>query len=336
MSLVSIHQQHVGPLNDDDYCSGRLGLLVVGNRCRLLDGRRTPGTIEAMDLRTAMFTFRIAAYEDEGKCWELPAESVTRFQFHRDSVEAPQETVRELRRRIKLFERPLNVSADSSIREKTDQALRRLTEEAKTWLRDSKVFLNSGGISNIMRSENLLTSDLTNYMGERNLLMLEKETAKSIVLNPYSGEWIKGMWIMLGVLGIREYRGTVPRTEEIFEGPGREELRKEYILNRLGFVRAAFELSGIDEVLLYRGMATESKWQIGRPVSMTSWTFSREVAESFADLGKRSRFINSYIIKRTFPVSKLFMTFIETSEMNEQYHEAEAMVLTSDEDACLW
>ena len=144
------------------------------------------------------------------------------------------------------------------------------------------------------------------------------------------------MWIMLGALGIREYKGTVPRTEEIFEGLGRKELRKEYLLNRLGFVRAAFELSGIEEVCLYRGMATESKWQTERPRSMTSWTFSREVAESFADLGERSRFINSYVIKKMFPVSKLFMTFIETSAMNEQYHEVEAMVLTNDEDAYLW
>jgi len=141
-----------------------------------------------------MFTFRITACEDEGKCWELPVESVNRFQFHRDSVEAPQETVRELKRLIKLFERPLSVNADSSTREETGQALRRLTEEVKTWLKEkSGVFLNGDGIRNIMRSENLLSEDLTNYMGKKNLLELENKTAKSIVLNPYSGEWIKGM-----------------------------------------------------------------------------------------------------------------------------------------------
>ncbi len=334
---MSIHEQHNGPLNDEKFFQGALKYLVTGNKCRLLDGRRTPGTIETVCYESAMFRFRIDAFEDKGKCWELPAEDVVRFQFYPGSEELPHKYIHILRERIIEFQKSLDMSVDHSEKSLTTDKLRLLVEEAKSWLRSSSaLFSDRGRISSIARSKNLLAEDLVKYMAEKGLLELEQRTARAIVLNPYSGEWIKGMRIVMAVLSILPYRGMVPRTCDIFDGIGRKELREEYILNRLAFVRAAFALSDIKEVVLYRGMSTESQWRGRKEGSLTSWTFKRKVAEAFTDMRKNSRFINSYLIKRTFPVEKLFITFVETAEMNEQYLEAEALVLTDNQDNILW
>jgi hypothetical protein len=169
------------------------------------------------------------------------------------------------------------------------------------------------------------------YMASLNLGELEKKTAENIVLNPYSGEWVKGMQIILAEMGLADYKGKAPRTRDIFAGLGAKYKRRNYLIRRLAFVRAYFHLSGIREVVLYRGMSTEQGW---RQASRTflSCTFSLEVAESFCHFEREGKFRHSYLLKNTFPVERLFMTYLETKAMNQQYKEAEALVLCGRED----
>ena len=87
--------------------------------------------------------------------------------------------------------------------------------------------------------------------------------------------------------------------------------------------------------MLYRGMSTEWAWNPKPDRTFSSWTFSRVVGESFADMNKKSRYKHATMVKRTFPVEKLFMTFLETREMNTQYKEAEALVITEEKDRLL-
>jgi hypothetical protein len=172
----------------------------------------------------------------------------------------------------------------------------------------------------------LLSDDLDQYLSLFDLEKIEQKTADNIVLNPRSGEWVKGMLIVLAEMGLAPFDGKAIRTRDIFQGLGAKKLRRQYLVHRLAFVRAAFRLSGIEEVVLYRGMSSEKSWQDEKG-TLKSWTFSLKVARSFADFDRGGKFRHSYLMKRTFTVTSLFMTYLETSEMNLQYKEAEALVL---------
>jgi hypothetical protein len=81
-------------------------------------------------------------------------------------------------------------------------------------------------------------------------------------------------------------------------------------------------------------MAAEGNWNVGSRRFFSSWSFSKEVAEAFVSSSERAR--HSYLIKRTFPIEKLFMTCLETAAMNRQYLEHEAVVIHDGNDELLW
>ncbi len=131
-------------------------------------------------------------------------------------------------------------------------------------------------------------------------------------------------------MGLVTYQGKKVRTENIFKGAGNKTLRREYIIHRLAFMRAFFELMDVKEVVLYRGMSTEKGW-VKKDRIFLSCTFNHEVANAFSCMDRDSRYKNSYILKMTFPIEKLFMTYFETASMNNQYKEAEVLVLYNKE-----
>lgn len=201
-------------------------------------------------------------------------------------------------------------------------------EEIKKWLKDNSLFFTSNEKLNFNSKVGSLTlaKDLNKYMKLKGLFDIEKKTAETMVLNPKSGEWIKGMEIMLGEMGLVSYRGKIPRTKDIFTGLGSKNKRYEYIINRLAFIRAYFNLLNIKEIVIYRGMSSENDWS-KIPRTLLSCTLSYDVAKDFSNFNKESKYRNSYIIKMTCPVKKLFMTYLETEELNKQYKEAEAIIL---------
>ncbi|NLM06088.1 MAG: hypothetical protein GX219_04110 [Tissierellia bacterium] len=66
-------------------------------------------------------------------------------------------------------------------------------------------------------------------MNKYNLYELEKKTSKQYLLNPYSGEWIKGLRIVMSEMGLIDFDETVPRTKDIFEGIGSKGKREKFI-----------------------------------------------------------------------------------------------------------
>jgi hypothetical protein len=68
---------------DSLYKPGAIGHLVVGNRGRLLDARRTPVAITGVDDASGLFDVEILAFEDAGAQWRVPFEEVSRFLGHR-------------------------------------------------------------------------------------------------------------------------------------------------------------------------------------------------------------------------------------------------------------
>src|SRR3954471_19869575 len=71
---------------DSEFVPGQLADLVVGNRGRLLDDRRTPIVLTGVDVDTGMFELEVAAFEDRGARWRLPFEDISKFQFARDAT----------------------------------------------------------------------------------------------------------------------------------------------------------------------------------------------------------------------------------------------------------
>jgi hypothetical protein len=61
---------------DSDFASGELRYLVVGNRGRLLDARRTPITVLDVSADRGSFVIRVDAFEDRDARWELGLEEI--------------------------------------------------------------------------------------------------------------------------------------------------------------------------------------------------------------------------------------------------------------------
>ncbi len=325
---MPIHQSDPNRRPDSDFMPGELALLVEGNRCRLLDGRRTPGVIESVDDGTGFFRWRISAFEDEGKNWDVPIEDVLRFQFERDVVRLDREQVTGLEECVERFGKKLVVEAPAGVCAATEARLREREKQARKWLKtESSFFLCHKDLP--LRSRQgpaKLAEDLRRFLDEKGLLDLEVTTAETIVTNPNSGEWIKGMLIVLADMGLVTYCGKIVRTPGLFEGIGTKRRRREYLLERLAFVRAAFRLAGHSEVVVYRGMSSESDWR-DLPRAVLSCTFSLRVAKAFADFDVQSKARTSYLMKLTVPVERLWMTYCETAGFNGRYLEAEALLL---------
>lgn len=330
---MSIHETNANSLPDSDFVKGDIKYVVKENKCRLLDGRRTPGYIEEYFADTAMFRWRITDFEDKGNYWDVPAEDIKSFQILKNSKEVNVTQLQEIERKIKEFNKELIIEIDEVEKVKTETEILVIKEKIIEWLKENSLFIKSGEPLNLdSREENIaLINDLKHYMQTLEIGLLEENTAKQIVLNP-SSEWIKGMNIVLAEMGIVSYKNKIPRGEQIFQGMGDKDLRRKYLIHRIAFVRAYFHLLNITEVLVYRGMCTEGEWNNSHEKSLTSWTFNSEVALSFCNLDKNNKYKNGYILKRTIPIENAFMTYLETEEMNKQYKESEAILFFNKED----
>jgi hypothetical protein len=162
-------------------------------------------------------------------------------------------------------------------------------------------------------------------MTARGLRDIEDAFARQFVSNPRSGELVKGHRIVIAEIGLVAYEDKVIRDPAIFDGPWSRDRRAKHVLARLGFIRGLFMQLGRDRVRLFRGISTEE--QLRTPVNETfvSATFSREVAMSHFESGSSTA--TRVLYRQTVPVERLFMTYHETAGMNDQFKEAEAVLL---------
>lgn len=326
--MMMVHQFNVNNLPDSDFENGSYEFLLKGNECRLKDSRRTPGILEDVYEDTGFFRWRITDFEDKGKFWDLPIETVFNFQFRRNlSLKIPEIQSSKYKTIANKFDRPLVIERDASASFNTENLLVEKVKEAENWLvAYSKFFQNKNQLNQKGgKGSTELMNDFRRYMESRDLWDLEEKTSEMYVLNPHSGEWFKGIEIVCAELGLADYVGKVIRTPDIWEGRGHKNLRCEYVLHRIAFLRAFFRLAEIECLTLYRGMATEGPWIPNRKKTFSSWSFDIKVAESFTRFHE-TQFKNVYLIKREVPIKQLFMTYLETEAMNRQYSEAEAII----------
>lgn len=129
-------------------------------------------------------------------------------------------------------------------------------------------------------------------MEARGLAELEEKTAKMYLLNPYSGEWIKGLRIVMAEMGLIDFDGKVPRTKDIFQGLGDKDKRRAYIISRLAFVSSFIELAGYSQVPLFRGVSSERQ-PFEKPRTLLSASFSPDVAREFASIDRNDEVLYS-------------------------------------------
>ncbi|AUD64567.1 hypothetical protein BK011_02310 [Tenericutes bacterium MZ-XQ] len=328
---MSIHQQNKNKIDDALYTKGTLKYLVKDNPCVLLDGRRTPGIIEDIDMESGMFTWRILDFEDKGKCWELPFEDISQFQFLDDEKYSDKDVIRLYEDIIKQKKIELNIKIDIDTQKQTFKNITKIKEDIIAWMnKESKYFKSYDKLDwSMKKGSPLLSEDLKRYLDNEHLLYLEDETTSNFCLNPHSGELIKGMIICLAELGLVNYQGFEVRKKSTFTKPYEKETRKRYLMHRLAFVQAMFEKAHQKELTVYRGMTSEQTFKsFERPLIST--TAHLESTKAFFDETIHPKHKSAYLLKLNMPVSQILMTYLETPAFSHQYLEQEVIILNKD------
>lgn len=313
---------------DDAFEPGRLAHLVVGNSCRLLDPRRTPFTVVAVKSATGMFIARINDFEDRGATWEMPFEDVGKYQFAHGSKQADAATVQQFEDAVRKFDRPLVIPCEDHVRCETENEIDVARDEALRWIRTKSQFVSAGdALPNpaTRRGSNMLCDDLMTYMAEHGLEAMERAVAEQYVRNPNSGEIITGHRIVIAEMGLAPFEGKIVRDPDTFAEDWSREKRRMHIVRRLAFLRALFQMLGLAHVTLFRGLNTTGAIEPPRNFAFTSATFDLAVAQSHFNVGEPDS--TRALFRQRVPVERLFMTYLETSAMNEHYLEAEAVLL---------
>jgi hypothetical protein len=312
---------------DSEFVPGALGHLVVGNRGRLLDARRTPLTVAAIEPQIGAFEVQIDAFEDAGARWEVPLEDVAEFQFARDAARAAVDVVAELEAAMARFDRLCAIECEPAARAAT---LRRVAAEracAGEWLEDrlSGVAVDVAACIERREGDPTLFTLLDDYLSARDLVAIDRRFAEAFVSNPRSGELVKGHAIVLAELGLCPYRGKVVRDPSLFDGEWSKARRAEHLVVRLAFTQELWSLLGGAGVTLYRAAAVDGALPPARPKSLISATFSRAVADAHFEGGAATTV--AVLWRQVVGLERLLMTFLETRAMNARFREAEAVLL---------
>jgi hypothetical protein len=320
-----IYQSDPSTEPDSNFVAGELSLAIAGNRGRLLDARRTPLSLTAVDLERCEIEVRIDAFEDQGARWRLPAWEITRLQLALDSKRAAPAAVAELDRAVERFNRPLVLEADAAAASHT---WRRVTEQRArigAALGSDVVAIDLQACVGRRQGDPRLYAGLERYLAAQDLLELDRRFCDTMVSNPGSGELIKGHAIVLAELGLCRFEGTLVRDPNLFEEPWSRRRRAEHLIARMAFAQEFWNSCVGQPLTLYRAAAAAGALSRGRPASFVSCTFSEEVADAHFAGGKTTR--NAVKWRQAVDPTRLLMTFLETTAFNDRYKEAEAVLL---------
>jgi len=313
-------------LPDAEFHPGHLKYVVMGNEGRSLDPRRTPFRVVNVNEVSGFFEVELLDFEDKGARWEVPLEGVRQCQFAKGSVEAGADRMQLYKEVVTRLDHPLVIPIDPSRRSAAEASIANLRADARAWLRTESAFLGSGETLNLASpaANPALCDDLRRYMSAHALWDIEEGFAEQYVRNPHSGELVKGHSIALAELGLAAFEGTLVRKPDLFSGMWTKDRRADHILHRLAFVREIFEYLGDSTIVLYRGFSYRGQPEV-RAGGFVSATFSADVARSHFE--SRDAGTTGVLLRQSVPVERLFMSFLETAQMNRHYQEAEAVLL---------
>jgi hypothetical protein len=243
---------------DADFAPGELRWLVPGNRGRLMDGRRTPIRVTAIDLDHGWFGVEILAFEDTGARWLVPLEEVVRYQFEPDGENARAAQIAAMAAAIRRFDVPAEIIADPAAGRRSRDRIARHRAAADEWL-------TSQGVPARIDPEPFIQSRqgspdapawLAGYLTATGsgLAALDEQLAAAYVSNPNSGDLIRAHLIVLAELGLSDYRGKSLRDEAALAGRLNRAARTGHIVARAGFVQALWARADRPGLMLYRGI----------------------------------------------------------------------------------
>jgi hypothetical protein len=324
-----MYQTDRGAPPDGQFSPGNLSCLVPGNHGRLLDARRTPVRVTAIDIHHGYFEMEILAFEDKGARWLIPLEEVTHYQFALDSVRADAVAVASMKDII----RQLDVTVEITVHEESHrESMQKIAAErvrADAWLTAHGVPDKIDVTANIAsrRGSPEAVRWLADYLAEcvpAGLPDMDQHLAASYISNPGSGDLVRAHLITAARLGLCGYEGKAIRDTSSLSGKWTEERRAAHIIIRTGFVQALWIRAAHPRLMIYRGIGLLGDAELeASGVALMSATLSRAVAESHFNSEPSPA---AALLRGQLPIERLFMTFLETSAMNDKYLEAEAVL----------
>jgi hypothetical protein len=318
------------PDQEDDSAFVGAGLehLVVGSHGRLLDARRTPVVVVAVNPSHGSFVVEIEAFEDQGARWELALHEVKRFQFPLSAPAASGADLAALGEARERFITELRIDVEQSDREATLDAIALEQQRAAARLSASGVprTVDIDRYVSERRGEPRLMEVLEDFLAESRVEELDRAFARSFVSNPRSGEIVKGHAIVLAELGLCAYQGEMVRDPDLLRAPWSREARRVHLIARLAFARAVWAFWNVDTVTLYRAAAADAPFSPDHDSdSFISATFSSQVAEAHFEGGPST--VAAAMWRQHLAVDRVLMTFLETAALNERFLEAEAILI---------
>ena len=298
--------------------------LHVGVLLWMRDPRRTPVRVLSVSEDTASFTVEVRAFEDIGAQWTFPLRQADKFLCAPDKPAHSAAIIVARQSACDQFDQPLRVPVDTENRTTSLSKLNTLTQQARDWLHNTGHHPTPDQPLDSFSAFQDPTA-LTNWLSLHEVANLETDFATHYISNPHAGETIKAHRLALADLGLCPFEGRILRDTAELTGPNSLAHRQRHILARLAFLRAAFDLLGQTHLQLYRVIYSDEPLTPPRTTGFVSTTFSREVALRFLKDGHSKR--HAALYWQHVPVTRLFMTHLETPQMRRRYEESEALLL---------
>ncbi|MBO9478962.1 hypothetical protein J7382_15550 [Shimia sp. R11_0] len=301
--------------------------LREGSLLWMRDPRRTPVRVLSVREDIASFSVQVIGFEDIGATWSFPLWQVSKFLGDPQDPQLKPQDTKHLAAACLRFDQPLYIAVSQHTRMATHDKLTELTAQALRWL--AKFGHTVAALATPPSPPALLDAEaFSTWLQHHDVTHLESAFATQYVSNPHSGEFIKAHRLTLADLGLCPYKGRILRDQDEVSGHKSIARRKSHILARLAFLRAAYATVGQTHVTLYRTISSHEPLTPPRPTGFVSTTFDRQVAQRLYD--SAAGIAHRALQVDTIPITRLFMTYLETPQMRAPYEEAEALLLHDD------
>lgn len=338
--VVNPYQTDPNRLPDSLFEEGSLHHLVVGNEARVLDYRRTPLRVRELKESSGLAVMEILDFEDVGNTWDVPFEDISSFQFAIESKRADIKDLARYEASVAWLNRQTSITCDQDARRATLSELAEAEREAALWLGAQSAspctvprleFSRRTGFAGLFN-----TLDL--YMEHHGLADLEATFASHYVSKLHYSEFVKAHRIAIAEMGLVPYTGSILRDDAVLEGAFNRSQRRKHVIRRLGFVRALYSGLDIFPLLLYRGLHSPGFPQPTRNETFVSATTNLEIAEALSCFREPSNpnkegYRVGVLMSQRIALERVFMTFVETPQMNHPYRESEVVLLYDEAEA---
>ena len=334
--MHSPYQYNPDKLPDSEFERGSFEHIVVGNEGRALDYRRTPVRIREVRESSGLIILELLDFEDKGNTWEVPLEAVNSFQFAVGATRADAKSRDRYQTIADRLRKPLAVACDPNARSATIADLAEAEQDALRWLRLRATGLKARVRVDFSSPDGLdeLYRDTVSYLRHYDLAENESRFAADYACKFHHSENVKAQRLVIAEMGLVPYEGTILREDRELEGRFSRPRRREYVLRRLGFVRALYKELRVETVLVYRGIHCVDLPTRPSNRTFVSSTTNLAVAESLACFREpvnenKPGYKVGVLMSQRVPLERVFMTYMETAEMNSPYKESEVLLLYS-------